>query len=128
MKTTYHQPLGAERPKRGDLLQSNIGTKRERTWLILGARILRIGFCKHVGVTTQRTKLWAERWWEVEPETRMALYRSAERRGGQVRHDFYRFAAKRRPTFEQHMRRISSRDIHTRILERVLTGRRIGAE
>lgn len=103
MKTTYHQQPGDPRPRRGDLLQTNIGTKRERTWIILSARVLRSGFCKHTGTTTQRTKLWAERWWDLEPEIRMALYRSAMRTGAQLCHPFYRFKPKRKPTFEQHM-------------------------
>jgi hypothetical protein len=83
MKTTYHIPTSHHRisPKRGDLVQSNIGSKRERTWMILSVR-------------------------ELEPETRMRLFRSAERHGGQHVYDFARFPAKRKTvTFEQLMAR-----------------------
>jgi hypothetical protein len=58
-----------------------------------------------MGFEAQRTKVWAERWWELEPEMRVALHRSAERRGGQLVHKFYRFRArKRKPSFELYMR------------------------
>jgi hypothetical protein len=104
VKTIYHQPEGERRPKRGDLLYTNVGGRRERTWIILAARILPTRWCAEMGITAQRARLWAERWWEIEPEMRMALFRSAERAGGQVAFGFQRFPAKRKPTFEQHMR------------------------
>ena len=105
MKTAYHTPMGWERPKRGDLMQTNVGDKRERTLIVLGTHILPARFCKEMGIAAQRTRVWAERWWELEPEIRLALYRSAERSGGQTVHFFQRFPAKRKPTFEQLMRR-----------------------
>ena len=45
------------------------------------------------------------RWWELDPEMRMRLYRSAERRGGQNMIYFFRYSAKKKKTFEQFMRR-----------------------
>lgn len=96
--TVYHQLEGMERPKRGDLLQSNVGDRRERTWMILQTREMPTKFCKEIERVAIRTKVWAERWWEIEPETRMRLFRSAERNGGQQVHLFYRFKVeKRRP-------------------------------
>ena len=68
-----------EFPKRGDLLQSNYGDRRERTWFILYAHALR--FSKDF---KPRFNVWRARWWELEPEFRMKLYRSAERHGGQT--------------------------------------------
>jgi len=107
MRTTYHIPaLDAHpSPKRGDLVQSNIGNRRERTWLILSVKALpnRI-YPEMGGILTRRYKLWAERWWDLEPETRVRLWQSAERAGGQVVHNFRRFPAKRRRrTFEQYL-------------------------
>lgn len=105
MKTTYHQPVNFVRPKRGDLLQSAIGTKRERTWIILSAHVLPTRFTDPPGYEAQRTLLTAARWWELEPPTRMSLYRSAERNGGQNLHPFYRFPDKKKAkTFERYMR------------------------
>jgi hypothetical protein len=105
MRTIYHQPIGTPRPKRGDLIHSNVGDKRERTLLAIGTRVMPNRWCSDMAITAQRTMLWMERWWQIEPETRMALYRSAERHGGQRLHTFKRFPAKRKPTFEQHMRK-----------------------
>lgn len=105
MKTVYHQPVGFVRPKRGDLLQSAIGTKRERTWLVLSAHVLPTRFSDPPGYEAQRTRITAARWWEIDPPLRMALYRSAERNGGQNLHPFYRFPAKRKArSFEDYMR------------------------
>jgi hypothetical protein len=104
VKTVYHQPPGDPRPKRGDLLQSNIGNKHERTWLVLAVHILPTRWCHEMGITAQRSRVWAERWWALEPEMRMTLFRSAERAGGQMVHPFQRFPAKRKPTFERLMR------------------------
>lgn len=105
MKTVYHQPEGEQRPKRGDLVQTNVGNKRERTFLVIGTHRLPTRWCPDMGMVAQRTRVHAERWWEIEPEMRMALYRSAERSGGQELFVFVRFPAKRKPTFEQLMRR-----------------------
>ena len=107
VKTTYHVPVSDHypAPKRGDLLQSNVGKKTERTWLILSVRELPQKVCKEMGgILTCRWKLWAERWWELEPETRIRLWSSAERAGGQVVHGFQRFPVKRKAkTFEQYL-------------------------
>jgi hypothetical protein len=64
-------------PKRGDLIQTNVGKPRERTWLVLRSR--------HMKSTahTLRFMIWMARWWELGPEMRMRLFRSAERNGGQ---------------------------------------------
>lgn len=73
-------------PKRGDLVQTNVGDKRERTCFILRASR---------GRAPRRFNVWAARWWELEPDFRMRLFRSAERRPeGQQVFDFVRF---RRP-------------------------------
>jgi hypothetical protein len=85
-------------PKRGDILQTNVGSRRERTCLILAVKRLKPmkGF--------PRCRVWAERWWEIEPELRMRLWRSAERNGGQRSMEFHRYPAKpKRRTFEQYM-------------------------
>ena len=99
MRTTYHIPA-LERyaiPKRGDLLQTNIGKRTERTWFIIQVRELEQATCPEMGgILTRRYKLWAERWWELEPETRMRLLRSSERAGGQVLFPFRRFLQKRK--------------------------------
>ena len=77
-------------PKRGDLLQSNIGHRRERTWLVLrSVRAKR---------RTGRYHLWVERWWELEPDFRMRLFSSAERAGGQQLFRFYRYPSTKRRT------------------------------
>ncbi len=88
-------------PKRGDILQTNIGNRRQRTFLILKIHSLR----PINGVP--RYSVWAERWWVIEPEIRMRLYESAQRAGGQKVINFSRAPAKKKkPTFEQHMRRV----------------------
>lgn len=92
---------GESVPKRGDLLQTNMGDRRERTWMILRVRELK----PSRGVP--RAKLWAARWWELEPEMRMALYRSAERAGGQRVVYFKRYPQKKRKSFEELMRFIA---------------------
>lgn len=86
-----------DRLKRGDLVQSNVGDRRERTWMILRARESR----RH----RRRFIVWMERCWQIEPELRMRLYRSAERNGGQVVINFRRYPArKKRRAFEDLMR------------------------
>src|SRR5712664_4548155 len=76
-------PIG-EAPKRGDLLQTNCGGRRERTWFILSVRQVARRTDAPIGKVEPRFEVWRARWWELEPEFRMRLYRSAERRGGQV--------------------------------------------
>jgi len=61
---------GSDRPRRGDLVHTNVGNRRERTCLILRVRKGRIG---------GRFNIWAERWWEMETDLRMRLFRSVER-------------------------------------------------
>jgi hypothetical protein len=93
MITTMDMLDGSHVPKRGDLLQTNVGDRRERTFLILHVRKL--------NQTTHkpRCKLWAERWWDIEPETRMRLFLSAERAGGQrvIHFTRYKPTRKRKP-------------------------------
>lgn len=87
MAFVMNVPAG-EKPKRGDLMRTNVGNKRERTWMIL--RVHRINpIVTNIDVFREwaekpRYAVWRARWWELEPEMRMRLYRSAERAGGQV--------------------------------------------
>jgi hypothetical protein len=73
-------------PKRGDLVQTAIFTKRERTCMVLRARRMR--------GRLQRFALWLARWWELEPEMRVRLFRSAQRNGGQIVIMFERYKNK----------------------------------
>src|SRR5579875_579357 len=91
---------GSAAPKRGDLVQTNIGDRRERTWFVLRSHRLR----PLNGVV--RVKVWVERWWQLEPDFRKRLYRSALRNGGQQVIRFKRYPPKRR-------RRISFHDYLT---------------
>lgn len=101
--TFIDMPAGEPAPKRGDLLQSNVGDRRERTWLILRAR---------KGRTANRYTLVMARWWELLPATRMRLYISAERNGGQRVIWFKRYPAKKRKqTFEQWMCRMPDSEV-----------------
>lgn len=84
-------------PKRGDLLQTNTGDRRERTCMILCVKELR----PTLGIA--RCKIWCERWWWLEADFRMRLHRSAERNGGQCVFYFKRYPAKKRKSFEQLM-------------------------
>jgi hypothetical protein len=91
-------PPEAPAPKRGDLVQTNVGNKRERTWFIVSA----------VSVKTKtglrRFRIFMVRWWLLDPEMRIKLWNSAERRGGQQVIRFKRYPAKKRKrTFEQYM-------------------------
>lgn len=86
-------------PKRGDLVQTNCGDRRERTWFVIRARQVR----RKVG-TVPRYELYVARWWELEPRTRIALWNSAERHGGQQVISFKRYPAKRKAiNFEQYV-------------------------
>lgn len=81
---------GSAVPKRGDLLQSNVGDRRERTWFVLAVHPLR----PTKGVP--RCRLWIERWWDVDADLRMRLYQSAERNGGQLVVTCMRYPVKHR--------------------------------
>ncbi len=76
-------------PKRGDIIQTACGTKRERTWMVLRSRKV-----KRKG--SPRYKVFMARWWELEEDMRMKLFRSAERNGGQIVFWFQRYAVKRK--------------------------------
>lgn len=76
--------------KRGDLVYSNVGNRRERTWLVLRAVPSRTA---PKGVP--RYRVWMARWWELEADMRMRLFRSAERNGGQRAIQFRRYQAKK---------------------------------
>lgn len=81
-------------PKRGDLVQTNTGDKRERTWFVLRVRRIR--------GRESRFSVWIARWWELEPDFRLKLYESAERNGGQKLFDFKRYPVKKKskPKFD----------------------------
>lgn len=66
--------LDGSTPKRGDIIQTNVGDRRERTCMVL--RVKR-------GRKPVRYNVWAERWWQMEADFRMRLFRSAQRAGGQ---------------------------------------------
>lgn len=76
-------------PKRGDIVQTNVGDKRERTCLVLHSHQAKTG----------RSHVWCERWWELEPDFRMRLYRSAQRNGGQQVIYFERYPPKKKKRF-----------------------------
>lgn len=82
-------------PKRGDILQTNVGDRRERTTMILRAHRSKR--------TPGRFHIWTERWWELEPEFRIRLYRSAERNGGQATIYFERYRASRRKPWHREL-------------------------
>ena len=87
-------------PKRGDIVQTNVGDRRERTWLVLKSR----------KISSSRYSVWMARWWELEMDLRLALYVSAERNGGQRVILFTRYSArKRKKTFEELMGNVSGR-------------------
>lgn len=79
-------------PKRGDLVQTNVGDRRERTWLILRVRRIR----RRERSAVPRFDVWMARWWELEPAMRWRLYLSAERNGGQNVMDFHRYKPKKK--------------------------------
>jgi hypothetical protein len=87
MAFVMNVPVG-EAPKRGDLIQTNCGDRRERTWFILHVHRINVTVREVEDYRRWRDKprykVWRARWWELEAEFRMKLYRSAERRGGQV--------------------------------------------
>jgi hypothetical protein len=70
-------------PKRGDLLYPNCDDRRQRTWFILRVRKIARRTDAPLGTVKPRFEVWRVRWWEIEPDLRMKLYRSAERNGGQ---------------------------------------------
>lgn len=92
----YMDIFGGSAPRRGDIVQTNVGDRRERTCLVLWSRR-----AKREPRGMPRYNLMLARWWELEPEMRMRLYRSAMRRGGQGVLFFHRYPPKRKPTLEQ---------------------------
>lgn len=83
---------GGPPPKRGDVVQTNLGNRRERTWLVLRVRRIR----RRDRTAPPRFAIWMARWWELEKEMRLRLYESAERAGGQAVHHFTRYPAKKK--------------------------------
>ena len=79
-------------PKRGDIVQTNLGNRRERTWMILYARRMR----RRERTAVPRFRIWMARWWELEADFRMRLYRSAVRNGGQSVFYFARYKVKKK--------------------------------
>jgi hypothetical protein len=99
MKTTIDMWNYLEqRPKRGDLLHTNVGDRRERTFMILSVHKVKPLY------DAPRYKIWAERWWQLEVDMRLKLFRSAERNGGQGLIHFERYRPKKR-TLESWARR-----------------------
>lgn len=96
---------GGPGPKRGDLVETNVGDKRQRTWFVLRARRIR----RKDRSAPARYEVEMARWWELEVEMRLRLYRSAERNGGQrvIHFTRYRRKPKRRMTFDDYMRQRS---------------------
>jgi hypothetical protein len=92
MRFTIDMLDGSAVPKRGDLVYTNVGKPKERMWFVLRVHALK----PTKGVP--RAKCWLERWWEIEPETRLRLFRSAERSGGQRAIPTVRYPAKKRKT------------------------------
>jgi hypothetical protein len=76
--------------KRGDLLYSNAGNKRMRTWFVIRAKRMRRSKRPY------RFKVWMARWWEIETDMRNKLYQSAERAGGQNVIYLKRYPAKKK--------------------------------
>ena len=101
MKFTIDMLDGSPIPKRGDLVCTNVGKKTERTWFVLRVKELK----PTKGVP--RAKCWLERWWEIEVPTRIRLWSSAERSGGQRYIPTVRYPNKKKLTFEQHMGRLN---------------------
>lgn len=96
MRIVMDSSCGAH-PKRGDILQTNVGDKRERTCIILHARkIARRDNITPIGKLAARFHIWCERWWEMEPDFRMRLYLSAQRNGGQQVIFFKRYKLKKK--------------------------------
>jgi hypothetical protein len=92
-------PSSDPAPKRGDLVQTNVGDKRERTWFVIQSHAVK---GKIEG--KNRYHLFIVRWWELDPEVRRLLYESAERRGGQRVIQFTRYSPQwKKRTFEQYM-------------------------
>jgi hypothetical protein len=91
---------GGPAPKRGDIVQTNVGDRRERTWLVIRVRHVR----RRENSLMPRYEVWTARWWELEPDMRMRLFASAERAGGQRVILFKRYPPKKRKrTFEDLM-------------------------
>lgn len=87
--------LDGREPKRGDIIHTNVGDRRERTCFILRTRrVNRI--VRSSRELVPRFNLWCERWWQLEPDLRMRLFRSAERSGGQQVFMFKRYPAKKK--------------------------------
>lgn len=99
MRITMDMLDGSPVPRRGDLIQSNGGNRRERTWMVLAVHVLK------PTKELPRCRIWAERWWELEPELRVKLWTSAERAGGQRVINFKRYAVTKPKSFEDYLRR-----------------------
>ena len=87
--------------KRGDLVQSNVGDRRERTWIVLRA----VRMKRRESGAVPRFWVWMVRWWELEPEMRRRLYESAERNGGQGILNLRRYPQKKKKSFDDLMKR-----------------------
>lgn len=75
--------------KRGDIVETNVGDPRERTCIVL-----RVHRSRRSPKGVPRFVVWCERWWQMETELRIRLFRSAERAGGQEVIFFERYRSK----------------------------------
>ena len=67
---TIYMSDGDPAPKRGDLVQTNVGYRRERTWLVIKARKIK----RKTEIGSPRYHVWMARWWELETDLRLTLY------------------------------------------------------
>lgn len=88
MKIWIDLAIADPTPKRGDIVQTNVGNPRERTCLVLRSRRSKS--------RPRRFHLWIERWWQIERATRIRLMRSAERNGGESAFCFHRYGPKKK--------------------------------
>ena len=89
-------------PKRGDLMQSNIGDRRERTWII--ARVRRIK--RKDSNACRRFEITLYRWWTLSVKARQKLCSAQMRSLFNVQSVFELYRTKReRQTFENYMGR-----------------------
>lgn len=95
---------GGPGPKRGDLIYTALKDRRGmRMRIVLRSRLMK----RRDSSKPPRYQLWMERWWEIEPEVRMRLWRSACRRPGGQRVFFLDWypRKKKAKNFESMMRR-----------------------
>ena len=87
---------GGPGPRRGDIVQTTV-----RTYLVLRSRRIR----RKDQNAPPRYALWMVRWWQLEPEMRMLLYVSAERRADGQRVFYLKWYPRKKKGFEDYMKR-----------------------